>query len=138
MTAFVTRGSRMRVLLIFWVLLLLVLSLSPLAVKARLHTIGRFHYSGHFFVFALTAAAVLWNTSPLRSQIWRSGMVVLLGVVLEAAEAIVYHGRLEKRDLLVDTAGVAAGFLTMWAVSRFRLLPPVSVEMHPADRNGRS
>jgi predicted membrane-bound mannosyltransferase len=102
------------------------LSLSPLPVKQRLHTTGHLHYGGHFLVFALTAAALLWNRSPLRSQLWRAGVAALLGVALEAAQVIVYHSRLEKRDLLVDAAGVAAGFLVIRAVSRFRFRTRVS------------
>jgi hypothetical protein len=126
-TAPTARGSRRCVLFLLWVLVVVALSISPLAIKQRLHTVGHLHYGGHFFVFALTAAAVLWNTPPLRSQILRSGMVVLLGVALEAAEVIVYHSRWEKRDLLVDTAGAAAGFVAIRAVSRFRLRTRVSV-----------
>ena len=121
------RSSWMRVLLVSWVLAVVVLSMSPLAVKERLHTVGHFHYGGHFFVFALTAVGFLWRTPPLRSQLWRAGMVVLLGVALETAEAIAYHSRLEKRDLLVDVVGVAAGFLAIRAAPRFRLRTRVSV-----------
>ena len=85
--------------------------MSPMGVKQRLHTTGHLHYFGHFFVFALTTAIVLRGTPLLRAQISRSGMIVLLGVVLEGAEAIAHHDRFEKRDLLVDVIGVAAGFL---------------------------
>ena|SRR5947209_8348505 len=126
-TAPAARGSRRGVLFLLWVLVVGALSLSPLAIKQRLHTVGHLHYGGHFLVFALTATAVLWNTPSLRSQILRSGMVILLGVTLEAAEVVVYHSRLEKRDLLVDAAGAAAGFVAIRAVSRFRLRTRVSV-----------
>jgi hypothetical protein len=126
MAAPAARGSRIRILVLLWVLLMTALSLSPLAVKQRLHTTGHLHYGGHFLAFALTAAALLWRTPLLRLQLWRAGMVVLLGAALEATQVIAYHSRWEKRDLLVDAAGVAAGFLVLRAVSRFRFRTRVS------------
>ena len=91
-----------------------------MGVKQRLHTTGHLHYFGHFLVFALTAAVVLRGTPLLRAQIFRSGMIVLLGVMLEGAEAITHLDRIEKRDVLVDVIGVAAGFLVAKAIFRPR------------------
>jgi hypothetical protein len=126
MAAPAARGSRLRIFLLLWVLFVVVLSMAPLGIKERLHTVGHLHYGGHFFVFALTAAALLWRTPLLRLQLWRAGMVVLLGAALEATQVIAYHSRWEERDLLVDAAGVAAGFLAMRTASKFRLRTRVS------------
>jgi hypothetical protein len=111
------RSPRMRVFLLLWILLVAAISMSPMGVKQRLHTTGHLHYVGHFFVFALTAAFALPGARLLRAQIFRSGMIVLLGVILEGAEAIANHNRIEKRDLLVDVLGIAAGFLVVKAIS---------------------
>jgi hypothetical protein len=111
----------MRVLLILWIVILAGVSMSPLGVKQRLHTTGHLHYLGHFFVFALTATAVLRGcTTRLSAQIFRSGMIVCLALALEAGQALVHHGRFEKRDLLVDVFGIAAGFVVVKATSRSR------------------
>ena len=104
-----------RVMFAIWILLLTGLSITPDWFKRRLHTTGHFHYLGHIVMFAVTAAAVTCSTVKLRSKVLRAGCVLAFGIAIESAEAIAYHGWFEKRDLLADVAGVAAGLLSTCA-----------------------
>lgn len=98
-----------RVLFGFWILLLIMLSFAPDWLKRRLHTTGHFHYLGHLVLFALTATVATWRGEKLRGKILRASCILGLGIALESAEAIAYHGWLEKRDLVTDAMGVALG-----------------------------
>jgi len=101
----------MRFIIGGWALLVLAISLAPLPIKRELHTTGRMHAAGHFVVFAITAFLLCWKAVGLQAKLPRLVAAVVFALVSEALEKLVYHPQFEWRDVILDTAGVLAGFI---------------------------
>jgi hypothetical protein len=92
-----------------------VLSLLPNGDKAVLHTRGRLHSLGHFFIFGLVAYVAGRTSQSVRSRILLFAVVVLFGFGVELAEHLTYLAALEWKDVLLDSAGVIVGTLIAFA-----------------------
>lgn len=101
----------MRLVALLWVLLVIVLSLIPLPWKNAIGTTGAFHRAGHLLAFLILAFLLCRIAATATARMIRCAGAVLLGVVLETTEHLLYHDRLEWDDVLVDALGVALGFL---------------------------
>jgi Ca2+/H+ antiporter len=106
----------MRLVALVWVLLIVVLSLIPLPWKDAIGTTGIFHRAGHLLAFLILAFLLCRMASSLAAKIVRCLGAVLLGIVLETVEHLLYRDRMEWDDVLVDTIGVAAGFFCVFAL----------------------
>jgi hypothetical protein len=88
-----------------------MLSFLPWRDKHALHTTGRFHSLGHLLAFSIVALlTVRISRSPL-ARILAFISSLIFGFGIESAERLVYHSRLEWKDVLVDAAGVVGGTL---------------------------
>ena len=107
----------MRLAALLWVLLIIVLSLIPLPWKNVIGTTGAFHRVGHLLAFVILALLLCRITSTTAARLIRCAGAVLLGILLETAEHLIYRDRLEWDDVLVDAVGVVLGFLCAFALS---------------------
>jgi hypothetical protein len=93
------------------VLAVTMLSFLPWRDKHALHTTGRFHSLGHLLVFSIVALLTIRISRSLPARILAFIGSLLFGFGIESAERLVYHSRLEWKDVLVDAAGVIGGTL---------------------------
>lgn len=107
----------MRLAALVWVLAIIVLSLIPLPWKNEIGTTGAFHRAGHLLAFLILAFLLCRIASTAAARLIRCAGAVLLGIVLETAEHLLYRDRLEWDDVLVDALGVALGFLCAFALA---------------------
>lgn len=107
----------MRLAALAWVLLVIALSLIPLPWKNAIGTTGAFHQAGHLLAFLILALLLCRSAVTLSAKLVRCLGAVLLGIVLETAEHLLYHDRLEWEDVLVDVIGVVLGFLCALVLS---------------------
>ena len=101
----------MRLLLIFWLLLIIALSLIPLDLKNELGTTGKLHQLGHYGAFLITAALLCWDANSLSHKILRCSGAFALGFTLEALEVLFYRNRFEWADVGTDSLGILSGCL---------------------------
>ncbi|MGC2657817.1 MAG: hypothetical protein WA324_07550 [Bryobacteraceae bacterium] len=106
----------MRYGIVTWIILIVVLSLSPLKVKALLGTQGLLHNWGHLSVYLVTAALICWNAEGLSLRLFRCLGVILFAVALEILEAVLYRVPFEWKDVFLDLAGVVLGVATVTIV----------------------
>lgn len=106
----------MRLAALLWVLVIILLSLIPLPWKNAIGTTGAFHRAGHLLAFLILAFLLCRIATTAAARLIRCAGAVLLGIVLETAEHLLYHDRLEWDDVFVDTIGVALGFLCAFAL----------------------
>jgi hypothetical protein len=107
----------MRFILVLWLLFITALSLVPLEVKYRLGTMGNLHNFGHLAIFLVTAVLMCWNASSTPARLLRCCGALLVAMLLEALEKIVYHNAYEWSDVAIDAAGVMVGFLLVMLIS---------------------
>ncbi len=75
------------------------------------------HNPGHLIIFMITALLMCWNAGSVSNRVLRAFGAILVGVTLEWLEAIMYHNPYEWKDVLVDCAGIAAGFIIVSLIS---------------------
>jgi hypothetical protein len=97
----------MRIAVSLWLVLVTMISLAPFDVKYELGANGRFHDSGHFFIFFVTIILVCWTAGNVSSKLLRFLGVCCVAILQEALETVIYHNRFEWRDVLIDTFGAA-------------------------------
>lgn len=67
----------------------------------------------HFLAYALLSAYAVMLFARMRAQAWTAAGLVVLGVGLEYAQALLTDSRLgDLRDAMANTLGVLAGLLT--------------------------
>ena len=101
----------MRLLLIFWLLFIIALSLIPLELKNELGTTGKLHQLGHYGAFLITAALLCWDANSLSRKLLRCSGAFALGFALEALEVLFYRNRFEWTDIGTDSLGILSGCL---------------------------
>jgi hypothetical protein len=101
----------MRLAALFWILLIIALSLIPTSWKDAAGTTGVFHQAGHLLAFLILGLLLCRSPITRNAKLVRCLGAIVLGIVLETAEHFMYHDRLEWDDVLVDSIGVALGFL---------------------------
>jgi hypothetical protein len=95
---------------LFW------LSLLPESIKGRLGMSRPVHVLAHVAAFS---AGYLLTASMDRSagrkntlqNIWIAAILMAFGALIEFLEAVLYHDRLEVRDVIADGAGILLGIL---------------------------
>jgi VanZ family protein len=102
-----------------WIAVLGGVSFLPYHYKHELHTQGRFHSLGHFFAFSVTAALLTSNTRWLRDRLILLILAVGFAYAIEIGQHLLYHSKLERSDMVVDTVGILLGPLLGFAVGRF-------------------
>ncbi len=89
----------------------------PLPWKHEIGTTGAFHRAGHLLAFLILAFLLCRIASNTAARLVRCAGAVVLGILLETAEHLIYRDRLEWDDVLVDAIGVALGFLCAFALT---------------------
>jgi hypothetical protein len=107
----------MRFILVLWLLFITALSLVPLEVKYRLGTMGSMHSFGHLAIFVVTAVLMCWNAGSVSARLLRCCGALLVAMLLEALEKVVYHNAYEWSDVAIDAAGVLIGFVLVTFIS---------------------
>ena len=121
----------MRLLLIFWLLFIITLSLIPLELKNELGTTGKLHQLGHYGVFLITAALLCWDVESLSRKLLRCSGAFALGFSLELLEMLFYRNRFEWTDVGSDSLGILSG---CFLVILLQVLAPGRRRKVPEDR----
>jgi hypothetical protein len=119
--------TSMRTVLFFWLATLLVLCVSPLPVKERLHTQGAFHDIAHVIAFSVTG--ILLARDPAVSRVRHLWVLSAFSLALltEWLEFSAYHmHKLEWHDVAADAAGILLAMILMRWKAASALLPPVA------------
>lgn len=111
------RSIWLRTILAVWLTAVIVVSVSPLSFKLKLHTIGAYHNFSHYVVYTLTGF-LLW----LVVERWYSRILTFLaGLSLafgqEWLENKIYHAGFEWKDVVTDLAGLASGYALMLLIT---------------------
>jgi VanZ family protein len=84
-------------------------SFLPEEDKQIVHSRGRFHLLGHFFVFSAIGFVASRAASTRKGRVVAFCAAVFLGTAIELTEHFAYQSALERKDILVDFLGVVAG-----------------------------
>jgi hypothetical protein len=92
--------------LIAFLALVVAVSFIPLTWKVWLGTHGPLHALVHFVVFVV--AGVLANVSArsVQGRLWRAAGLVVMAVLLEGGQWLIFGNEFEVPDLKTDTTGV--------------------------------
>jgi uncharacterized membrane protein len=86
-------------------------SFLPQEDKQALHSHGRFHSLGHLLVFMVIGYLGAMAVRSRGARILVFCGLIAFGAAIEYGEHIVFHGSIERKDILVDALGVVAGTL---------------------------
>jgi hypothetical protein len=89
------------------------LSISPLSMKLKLHTIGVYHDAGHYVVYALSGIMLWLVVKRWFLRVITFGLGVSMAFLQEWAENAIYHAGFEWKDVGTDLAGLVSGFALM-------------------------
>jgi hypothetical protein len=91
----------------------ILLSISPLSMKLKLHTTGVYHDLGHYVVYTLSGILLWLVVKRWLLRILTFALGVLLAFLQEWAENALYHAGFEWKDVGTDLAGLVSGFALM-------------------------
>lgn len=117
----------LRTVAALWLTLILSVSLTPIAVKASLHTMGPLHGILHFGAFLVAALLMTLGPFTWPFRLMRGLMAMTFAVTTEYLEAAVYGNQMEWRDVRTDALGIAAGLAAAFLL-RGRPRQPGTIE----------
>jgi hypothetical protein len=82
--------------------------------RVWLHSSGGLHIWYHFGLFAVLALLAIYISKRTSTRLFWLATFLLLGAVMEYAEALRFHGYVEWNDIATDAIGVALGGLAGW------------------------
>jgi hypothetical protein len=101
----------MRIFFGGWILLIIGLSLAPLAVKSHL-TIGPWHDAGHSLIFLVATVLGCWTMTAIYARLLCCVGLAGMAMALEGVEKLItYRNPFEWRDVKFDFMGILAGIL---------------------------
>ena len=103
----------MRLVIPLWLAFVTAISMMPLKLKYRVGTTGILHNPGHFLVFSITAILLCRTATNPGSRAVRFTGVCCFAIIMETLEWVIYHNRMEWRDVLIDFFGAAAGLAVL-------------------------
>ena len=102
---------------LFW------LSLLPESIKGRLGMSRPVHMLAHVAAFSTGYLLTAGRKNTLQN-VWIAAVLMAFGALIEFLEALLYHNRLEVRDVIADGAGILLGILI------YAVLPPPEPARH--------
>lgn len=102
---------------------IVVISVVPMSIKARISSKGKIHLIEHVAAFGLIFLLLTWGRASRPRGLAAAVALLAFGFTMEMVQTRVYRIHFEWWDFSADAVGVALGFLVWrWMPHRFKKL----------------
>lgn len=106
-------------LILIWLTVVVCFALSPVEVKAHLHSMGKFHDFYHWTAFIVTTVLLAWDARSVAARAAWCLVAVGIAFLTELLEFLRFHNPYEWHDVYIDCIGIVTGIAVLVGAGLF-------------------